>query len=191
MIQNIKQKKLILKSIKEILNILPIKNVLFFKDELVILINSKFLKIVLSFLKLHTYAQYNLLVCISGVDYLYKKYRFELNYELLSMRYNNRIRIKLFFDELTTISSITYLFSSAGWYECEIWDMFGIFFFNHNNLKRILTDYGFEGNPLKKDFPLSGYIEIKYNEAQKRIISESIELSQEYRTFKFLSPWKI
>lgn len=190
MIQNIKQKKLILKSIKIILNMLPIKNILFFKDEIVILINSKFLIVILTFLKLHTHSQYNLLVCISGVDYLYKKYRFELNYELLSMRFNNRIRIKLFFDELTSIPSIDKLFSSASWYECEIWDMFGIFFSNHSNLKRILTDYGFEGNPLKKDFPLSGYIEIKYNEAQKRIISESIELSQEYRTFNFLSPWE-
>ena len=92
-------------------------------------------------------------------------------------------------DELMVLDSSISIFSAAGWYECEIWDMFGIFFKNHINLKRLLTDYGFEGYPLRKDFPLSGFIEMRYNETKKRVTSDLLELSQEYRTFKFLSPW--
>ena len=124
-----------------------------------------------------------------AVDF-HNKYRFKLVYELLSVRYNSRIRIKIFSHELLTVESCDTLFSAASWYECEIWDLFGVFFKNHSNLKRILTDYGFEGYPLRKDFPLSGFIEVRYNETKKRIVSESIELSQEYRTFRFLSPWE-
>ena len=119
------------------------------------------------------------------------KYRFKLVYELLSVRYNSRIRIKIFLNELMNVNSCDKLFLTGGWYECEIWDMFGVFFTNHSNLKRILTDYGFEGYPLRKDFPLSGFIEMRYNEIEKRVIAEPIELAQEYRTFKFLSPWEI
>ena len=88
------------------------------------------------------------------------------------------------------IDSITSLYSAAGWFECEIWDMFGVFFKNHSNLKRLLTDYGFEGFPLRKDFPLSGFVEMRYNEVNNRVVSESIELSQEYRAFRFISPWE-
>ena len=111
-------------------------------------------------------------------------------YDILSIRYNTRVKIKIFTHEIGTVSSITKLYSAAGWFENEIWDMFGVFFQNHPNLKRILTDYGFQGHPLRKDFPLSGFIEMKYNETDKRVISESIELAQEYRTFNFLSPWQ-
>ena len=140
--------------------------------------------------KMHTNCQYKILTCISGVDYLYKKNRFEINYELLSLRFNNRIRIKLFISEMEIVTSCQSIYPSSSWHECEVWDMYGIFFKNHPNLKRILTDYGFEGYPLRKDFPLCGFVEIKYNELEKRIVTESIELSQEYRTFNFLSPWK-
>jgi NADH:ubiquinone oxidoreductase subunit C len=91
---------------------------------------------------------------------------------------------------LLGLDSCTDIFLSADWYECEIWDLFGVFFRNHPNLKRILTDYGFEGHPLRKDFPLNGYVEMRYNEIEKRVVHESIELSQEYREFSFLSPWK-
>ena len=117
------------------------------------------------------------------------KYRFQIVYELLSIRYNQRIRIKTFTHELLSIDSVENSFSAANWYECEIWDMYGVFFRNHSSLRRILTDYGFEGHPLRKDFPLTGFIEMRYNETQKRVISESIEFSQEYRTFNFISPW--
>ena len=92
-------------------------------------------------------------------------------------------------DEITSIESITSIYNSADWWEREIWDLFGIFFNNHPDLRRILTDYGFEGYPLRKDFPLSGYVEVRYDERQKRVICESLELAQEFRTFDFLSPW--
>ena len=100
--------------------------------------------------------QFKVLTCISGVDYPMNKYRFQIVYELLSVRYNFRIRVKTFTHELLSIKSCEKVFSAANWYECEIWDLFGVFFKNHSNLKRILTDYGFEGYPLRKDFPLSG-----------------------------------
>ena len=116
--------------------------------------------------------------------------RFELNYELLSLKFNNRLRIKVYLDELELIDSCEDLYKAASWYECEVWDMFGIYFGNHKNLKRILTDYGFEGFPLRKDFPLCGFVEIQFNELQKRIVTDSVELAQEYRTFNFLSPWQ-
>ena len=162
----------------------------FFFDELVLIIRLKFLLNVLTFLKYHTYCQFDTLVCISGVDYLQRSNRFEINYDLLSLRFNYRIRIKVLVNELDVVNSSGNLFNSAFWHESEIWDMYGIFFKNHSNLKRILTDYGFEGFPLRKDFPLSGFIEIKYSNSQNRIITESIKLAQEYRTFTFSSPWK-
>ena len=140
--------------------------------------------------KYHISYQFDILTCISGVDYPKNKYRFKIVYELLTIRYNFRIRIKTFTHELLGIDSSENLYLTAGWYECEIWDMFGVFFKNHSNLKRILTDYGFEGYPLRKDFPLSGFVEMRYHETEKRIINESIELCQEYRTFSFLSPWE-
>ena len=94
-------------------------------------------------------------------------------------------------NELESIESCIEIFPSSSWYECEVWDMYGIFFKNHTNLRRILTDYGFEGHPLRKDFPLNGYIEVRYSENQKRVINESIEFSQEYRTFNFFGPWNL
>ena len=109
---------------------------------------------------------------------------------MLSIKYNNRIRIKISIDQLQIVESCEKLYISAGWYENEIFDMFGIFFFNHSNLRRILTDYGFEGYPLRKDFPLSGFIELRYDDSQKRIVTDFIQFSQEYRKFEFLNPWK-
>ena len=108
---------------------------------------------------------------------------------MLSIRYNCRIKIKTFVHELYPLDSCSNLFLSGDWYECEVWDLFGIFFLNHPNLKRILTDYGFEGHPLRKDFPLSGFFELRYNEFEKRVLYEPIELSQEYRTFDYFTPW--
>lgn len=181
---------LIIENLKNISKILPIKKIQLFNSEITVVCHTKDLLGILSFFKNHIQCQFKVLTCISGVDYPQNKHRFKIVYELLSVRYNSRIRVNILVDELTVVSSSGSLFSAANWYECEIWDMFGVFFKNHLNLKRILTDYGFEGYPLRKDFPLSGFVEMRYNETKKRVISESIELSQEYRTFKFLSPWE-
>jgi len=169
--------------------IVPTTNIMLFKNELILIVcSTKLLQIIL-FFKNHTNCQYKILTSISGVDYPEKKVRFEVVYELLSVRYNSRIRIKTYVDEITTIESITSAYNAADWWEREIWDLFGVFFVNHPDLRRILTDYGFEGHPLRKDFPLSGYVEVRYDERQKRVICESLELTQEFRAFDFLSPW--
>ena len=181
--------QLIVKNIQNLYKTCPLEKIQLYEQELVVVVKSNVLHDILTFFKHHTLFQFNILTCITGVDYPNNKYRFKLVYELLSIRYNIRFRVKTFTHELFGINSCDQLYFSAGWYECEIWDMYGIFFKNHSNLKRILTDYGFEGHPLRKDFPLSGFVEMKYNETEKRVINESIELCQEYRTFKFLSPW--
>ncbi len=108
---------------------------------------------------------------------------------MLSIRFNSRIRVKIVITELQPIDSITTIYKAAAWWEREAWDMFGIFFTNHPDLRRILTDYGFEGHPLRKDFPLSGFLEVYYNELKKRVVYEPINLSQQYRLFEFNSPW--
>ena len=181
--------RLLFNSFKLFLTILPVENISFFNNEFTLSVKSCYVFSVLKFLKQHTHCQFNVLVSVTAVDYLHQLNRFELNYDLLSLIFNNRLRIKVYLDELELVESCEHLYKAASWYECEVWDMFGIYFTNHSNLKRILTDYGFEGYPLRKDFPLCGFIEIKYNELHKRIVTNSIELSQEYRTFNFLSPW--
>ena len=182
--------KLTINFIKKITNLLPIYKVQLFSDEIVISIESKYLYSSMFILKNHFLLQYKVLSCLSGTDYPERKRRFEISYDLLSIIFNNRLRVKLIVNELESIESIEPIYYSSNWYECEIWDMFGVFFKNHSSLRRILTDYGFEGHPLRKDFPLNGYVEVKYSENQKRIINEPIEFSQEYRTFNFHSPWK-
>ena len=121
---------------------------------------------------------------------LQKNNRFQVVYALLSVRYNSRIRINLFVDEFKQVPSVVSIFNSAGWLERETWDMFGIFFKNNKDLRRILTDYGFDGFPLRKDFPLSGYIELRYDDSLKRIVYEPLEITQEFRFFDFTSPWE-
>ena len=181
--------QLIIKNIQSLSKMCPLKKIQLYGQEFVIVVKSQLLYDILVFFKYHTSYQFTILTCITGVDYPNNKYRFKLVYDLLSIRYNIRLRVKTFTHELLGARSCDDLFFTAGWYECEIWDMYGVFFKNHSNLKRILTDYGFEGHPLRKDFPLSGFVEMKYNETEKRVINESIELCQEYRTFQFLSPW--
>jgi len=144
----------------------------------------------LCFLKWHTPTRVQVLIDICGVDYPSRKRRFEVVYNLLSTWYNSRIRVQTSADEVTRISSVVSLFPSAGWWEREIWDMFGLSFINHPDLRRILTDYGFEGHPLRKDFPLSGYVEVRYDDPEKRVVSEPIEMTQEFRYFDFASPWE-
>jgi NADH dehydrogenase (ubiquinone) Fe-S protein 3 len=133
-----------------------------------------------------------ILVDITAIDYPYsqKQKRFEVVYHVLSIKYANRIRIKTLVNEISSIQSIEKIFSAANWFEREVWDLFGIFFSNHSDLRRILTDYGFEGHPLRKDFPLTGYIEARYCESEKRVVLEPIEMTQDFRFFEFANPWK-
>lgn len=183
--------QLIQNSLKNLIKICPLEKIQIFKEDISLVIKPLLLTNFLIFFKNHILYQFKVLTCISGVDYPLNKFRFQIIYELLTVRYNFRIKIKIFVNELMTVDSSNNIYFTAGWYECEIWDMFGIFFNNHFNLKRILTDYGFEGYPLRKDFPLSGFIEMRYHESEKRVLNESIELSQEYRTFNFSSPWHL
>lgn len=144
----------------------------------------------LTFLKLYTNAQYKQLTDITAVDYPDRDQRFEVVYILLSVRFNARIKVKVCVDELTSIPSAVSIYPSAGWAERETWDMFGIFFKGNPDLRRILTDYGFEGYPLRKDFPLSGYVEVRYDSAKRRVVCEPLEMTQEFRLFDFTSPWE-
>ncbi|HXO00843.1 MAG TPA: NADH-quinone oxidoreductase subunit C [Stellaceae bacterium] len=134
--------------------------------------------------------RFTVLCDICGVDYPDRPLRFEVVYNLLSMSHNLRIRLKVETDEESPVPSATGLFSAAGWWEREAWDLFGIYFSDHPDLRRILTDYGFDGHPLRKDFPLTGYVELRYDEDQKRVVYEPVKLKQEFRSFDFLSPWE-
>ena len=127
---------------------------------------------------------------ICGVDYPERPQRFEVVYNLLSLVHNNRVTVKVMLDDNSSIPSVSKVFSSADWWEREIWDLFGIFFSGHPDLRRILTDYGFDGHPLRKDFPLTGHTEVRYSETKKKVISEPVKLDQEYRNFDFESPWE-
>ncbi len=134
--------------------------------------------------------RFTVLCDICGVDYPDRPERFEVVYNLLSMSRNLRVRLKVTTDEETPVPSATALFSVAGWWEREAWDLYGIYFSDHPDLRRILTDYGFDGHPLRKDFPLTGYVELRYDEDQKRVVYEPVKLKQEFRSFDFLSPWE-
>lgn len=163
-------------------------------NELMYIVHKKNLLFSLACLKSHIKFQYKILSCISGVDYLgttlNKFYRFSIVYDLLSLIYNTRVRVKIFLNELSLISSSTKIYINANWWEREVWDMYGIWFENHPDLRRILTDYGFDGFPLRKDFPLIGYFEVAYDLKKKRIISKPCEFSQEFRNFTFENSWK-
>jgi NADH dehydrogenase (ubiquinone) Fe-S protein 3 len=160
-----------------------------FEDEQTIVVSNKNVYFSLNILKHHVAYHFQMLSCISGVDLINKINRFVVVYELLSLTYNSRLRIKVFVDEKENLKSICTLFINSNWWEREVWDMYGVYFDDHPDLRRILTDYGFEGHPLRKDFPISGYVEVKYDEDKKRIVVEPLELSQELRLFSFSSPW--
>ena len=134
--------------------------------------------------------RYRQLMDVCGVDHLERAERFDVVYHLLSPRFNRRVRVKVRTDENTPVPSAVPIFSSAGWFEREAWDLFGILFADHPDLRRILTDYGFEGHPLRKDFPLTGYVEVRYDDEQKRVVYEPVKLTQDFRSFDFLSPWE-
>jgi NADH-quinone oxidoreductase subunit C len=145
---------------------------------------------VLTFLRDDVNCQFKLLMELCGVDYPERENRFDVVYCLLSLTQNHRVRIKITASENTLVPSATSVFSSAGWWEREAWDLFGIYFSGHPDLRRILSDYGFEGHPLRKDFPLTGYVEVRYDDEQKRVVYEPVKLTQEFRNFDFLSPWE-
>jgi len=145
---------------------------------------------VISFLRDDPICKFSSLIDICGVDYPSRERRFEVVYHMLSMAHNARIRIKVTTDEATAVHSVTSLFPNADWYEREAFDMYGILFDEHPDLRRILTDYGFEGYPLRKDFPLSGFVEVRYDEERKAVVYEPVNLPQEYRSFDFMSPWE-
>ncbi|MEO0549579.1 MAG: NADH-quinone oxidoreductase subunit C [Pseudomonadota bacterium] len=142
------------------------------------------------FLKRDSLCMFEMMIDICGVDYPERGQRFEVVYHFLSMRMNQRIRVKISTDEDTPVPTLVDLHPSANWFEREAFDMYGIKFAGHPDLRRILTDYGFEGYPLRKDFPLTGYTEVRYDDLEKRIVHEPVELTQEYRNFDFLSPWE-
>ena len=166
-------------------SILSIEN--FFKNELIITVPSFLVTETLLFLRDHTNCQYKLLSDICAVDHYKKNNRFEIVYNIISVRYNTKLRLKTFVNELTPINTITNIYSCANWWEREIWDLFGVFFFKHPDLRRILTDYGFEGHPLRKDFPLSGYIELRYDDSKKCLVCEPIMLPQKFKSYNFES----
>ena len=152
-------------------------------NENCIILSRKNLLICLNILKKHIGLQYKILTCISGVDLLIKDYRFLVAYELLSLVFNSRLRVKIFLDEYMPVPSTISIFKNADWWEREIWDLFGIFFENHSDLRRILNDYNFEGHPMRKDFPLTGFIEIYYNHNTKSISYEKVQLTQKSKAF--------
>ncbi|MDV7338831.1 NADH-quinone oxidoreductase subunit C [Terasakiella sp. A23] len=133
---------------------------------------------------------FKVLVDVCGVDYPNREERFDVVYNLLSMSHNLRVRVKVTTDEDTPVPSVTGVFSTANWFERETWDLYGIYFDEHPDLRRIMTDYGFEGHPLRKDFPLTGYVELRYDDEQKRVVYEPVKLTQDFRSFDFLSPWE-
>jgi NADH-quinone oxidoreductase subunit C len=167
-----------------------IKNSSIDNDELLIEINENNLVEVIQFIKSNENCNFKQLIDIAGVDYPENEKRFELIYLLLSHEHNTRIKILIKFEIDQSINSITKIFPSANWMEREVFDMYGIKFKNHPDLRRILTDYGFKGHPLRKDFPLTGFNEVRYSEKDKKVIYEPVKLEQNYRNFDFESPWE-
>jgi NADH-quinone oxidoreductase subunit C len=161
-----------------------------FNDELVLHTSREALIKVMTFLRDDMNCQFKQLMELCGIDYPEREERFDVVYCLLSLTQNLRVRVKVSTDETTPVPSLTGVYSSAGWWEREAWDLFGIYFSDHPDLRRILTDYGFEGHPLRKDFPLTGYVEIRYDDKQKRVVYEPVKLAQDFRSFDFLSPWE-
>jgi NADH-quinone oxidoreductase subunit C len=159
-------------------------------NELSIVIEPGILISFLRYLRDDVSCQFTQLMDVCGVDYPERPKRFEVVYNLLSPILNQRIRVKVLTDEATPIPTVTSVFSTAGWFEREVWDLYGVYFSDHPDLRRIMTDYGFDGHPLRKDFPLTGYVELRYDVEQKRVVYSPVKLPQAYRDFDFLSPWE-
>lgn len=159
-------------------------------DELIVHARSAAIVGVLTFLRDNSNCQCKVLVDICGVDWPGRLPRFDVVYNLLSVGQNHRARVKIAVEEGAPVPTVTEVFSAAGWYEREAWDLYGIPFSDHPDLRRLLTDYGFEGHPLRKDFPLTGRVEVRWDEASKRVVYDPVKLTQDFRTFDFLSPWE-
>ena len=158
--------------------------------ELTLEVTASAIPALVQFLKIDETCRFSTLVDITAVDYPARKARFDVVYHFLSMYRNHRIRLKAAVREDAMVPSITDIHPSANWFEREVFDMYGILISGHPDLRRILTDYGFRGHPLRKDFPTTGYTEVRYDEALKRVVYESVKLTQEYRQFDFMSPWE-
>ena len=165
-------------------------NVEVVRDEIVISAAKEKIVDLIQKLRETPHFSYETLVDIAGVDYPTRHERFELVYHLLSMKFNKRVRIKVRTDTESTVPTVTTVFPCANWYEREVFDMFGIVFDGHPDLRRLLTDYGFDGHPLRKDFPLTGHNEVRYDPSQRRVVYGPVKLTQEYRDFDFESPWE-
>jgi len=159
-------------------------------NELMLLAEAADVVKLLVFLRDDQECQFTELMDICGADYPERAKRFDVVYNLLSIKLNQRVRVKVQADAETPVPSVSGLFHSAGWFERETWDMYGVLFAGNNDLRRIITDYGFDGHPLRKDFPLTGYVELRYDEEQKKVVYSPVKLTQAYRTFDFLSPWE-
>jgi NADH-quinone oxidoreductase subunit C len=160
------------------------------RGELAVRVRPSTIVRVLTFLRDEPSLQFRQLIDLCGVDYPDREARFDVVYHLLSLHHNQRIRVAVETAEDSPVPSVTSVFPNADWFEREAWDMYGVFFSDHPDLRRLLTDYGFEGHPLRKDFPMSGYVEMRYDETQKRVVYEPIKLRQDFRSFDFLSPWE-
>lgn len=178
-----------------ILTLLPIVNkwidaVVVKPSSTILITNSKNIRSLLVFLKFLFNTNFSSLMDIWGSDYPHRNYRFEVNFLILNLSLPYRLIIRVSTNEYIPISTISDLYSSAGWLEREVWDMYGVYFSGHKDLRRILTDYGFSGYPLRKDFPLTGYTEVRYDDTKKQVVLEPLEISQELRLFNFKSPWE-
>lgn len=160
------------------------------RDELTLTVARDEVLCVLKFLRDDPQCKFSCIIDICGVDYPTRENRFEVVYHLLSLKHNMRIRLKLETDENNPVPSAVSIYPGALWLEREAYDLYGITFKNHPDLRRILTDYGFQGYPLRKDFPTTGYVEVRYDETQKRVVYEPVKLTQEFRNFDFQSPWE-
>jgi NADH-quinone oxidoreductase subunit C len=167
-----------------------VEQIEFINNELVVWCKREQIVRLLTFLRDDPNTLFKQLVDVTAVDYPQREERFEVVYNLLSLTLNLRIRVKVAVGEEVPIASVCGVFNAANWFEREVWDLFGVFFTDHPDLRRILTDYGFDGHPLRKDFPLTGYVEVRYDEDQKRVVYEPVKLIQEFRHFDFASPWE-
>jgi NADH-quinone oxidoreductase subunit C len=158
--------------------------------ELTITVEGEDIRSVLTFLRDDPGCEFKILIDICGVDYPNRPRRFDVVYHLLSVAKNRRIRVKVEANETIPVPSVSSVFLAANWFEREAFDMYGILFSGHPDLRRLLTDYGFSGYPMRKDFPLTGYVELRYDDEQKRVVYEPVKLIQEFRDFDFLSPWE-
>ncbi len=158
--------------------------------ELTLVVQASDIVYALTYLRDDPACGFRCFIDLCGADYPQREKRFEVVYHLLSLRHNSRIRVKVQTDEVTPVPSIIEVFPAANWYERETYDLYGILFSGHPDLRRLLTDYGFEGHPLRKDFPLTGFVEVRYDQDEGRVVYEPVQLTQEFRNFDFLSPWE-